>query len=217
MSVTTNGLKNGVATIQDLIGIGPSDPGFYVASGTRQLIPFLFDRLVDFLGSEYSARASSGDVLSRPGPLIWVDSGNLFDPHAIALAAARRGMNPVRLLRAFHVARPFTAFQYQQMLRKVPVSVGCRYPFVILSDLMGLFYDPEIQERDVRRAFQGFLVQLALLKKRAVILGLQFPYEAPSARRHFLPHLLAAATRISSRPRSLLFEEPHPVLAESAA
>jgi len=211
--------------IHELIQPGPVENGFYLLSGSRKMVPMVSDRLVDFLNMEShinrplrSKRQETG-VSSEIGKLMWIDSGNSFDPYHMAQSAVRRGLNPRRIVRSIQVARPFTAFQFQQMLDKVPkpsifkVSEESnssekrvclpdrqvqRSPLVIISDLMSLFYDSEIQERDVRRAFQEFMIALSFLKKRAIVVGLQIRYPAPPDRTQFLPELLSQADRILS-------------------
>ncbi|OVE77791.1 hypothetical protein BVX98_01845 [bacterium F11] len=218
-------------SLPDILTSGSVRPGFYVMSGTRSLAPMLLDRLVGFLQREMgvpSGRLSmwteTGSTDSLPfekkakvaiGKLMWIDSGNIFDPYHMARVAAQRGLSPVRILRSLQVARPFTAFQLQQMLKKIPnptqlrtfipdgqagsvvdSQLMVRVPLVIISDLMSLFYDPEIQERDVQRAFRDFMRQLSFLKTRAVVLALHPRYAVPKQREHFLPTVLNLADRM---------------------
>jgi|GEM_PF-4162328 len=205
------GMTDGMS-LQDLFVSGGVQPGFYVASGTRDLVPFVLDRLVGFLQSELETTSNNSSQASQVGKLLWIDSGNYFDPYRMALTSVRRGLNPTRILRAIQVARPFTAFQFQQMLEKVPKPVLLkvqgpnrmarlvwRRPLVILSDLLKLFYDEEIQENDVNRAYRDFLIRLSFLKKRAIVVGLHIIYPTPRKRVHFLEPLLSFATRLTPR------------------
>lgn len=230
--------------LEDLLVQGPVQPGLYAARGDRDTVPRLleivvdllwFDALTPFRDAPAVAGIREGDTLSAGsdgcfpggvrrsegrkapsliGPLFWIDSGNSFDPYRMSVAARRRGLDPARVLRAIRVARPFTAFQFRQMLDKVPFAArgACPVekseagtpqpaglwwtPLVIISDLTSLFYDPEISESDVNRAFQQFVPQLTELSRRAVVLSLVMDYQVPARRRQFLPELLRNARRI---------------------
>lgn len=245
--------------LQDLIVPGPVDRGFYVASGGWELVHRVQDSLVDLLW-KYSLRqpqeaAENGEDVSRLsitahsgrfhrrasqiGQIIWVDSGNVFDAYHMAVAARKRGLEPIRVLRAVKVGRPFTAFQFQQMLDRVPNAALWAYPeeenasaaalpspfsrslalnpekeiregvrspsavwwtpLVIVSDLMGLFYDSELPEDDLHRAFREFMVRLSHLRERAIVLALLMDRDVPPSRRHLLPEVLRLARRISTR------------------
>lgn len=242
-----------ITKLQDLITAGPVPRGFYVATGGRDLADQVQERLVDLLW-KYSVRhagetnadegVSFSHVGRRPsqiGQLIWVDSGNIFDPYHMSTLARQRGMNPARVLRAVKVGRPFTAFQFQQMLERIPNPALWAYPegegmpqaelpsafsrevaaldenavvdvrapnavwwtpLVVISDLMGLFYDPELPEDDLYRAFREFLTRLAHLRDRAIVLALLHDHVVPPARRHLLQEVL----RLSRLPMIQLKE-----------
>ncbi|MCG3205959.1 MAG: hypothetical protein KCHDKBKB_02685 [Elusimicrobia bacterium] len=159
---------------------------------------------------------------SRIGQLIWVDSGNVFDPYLLSVEAKKRKLDPVRVLRAIRVGRPFTAFQYQQMLERVPNPAlwapdggnltqserirgeGLKNsqavwwtPLVVISDLMGLFYDPDLPDDALIRAFRSFMIRLTFLRQRAIVLALLHEDEIPVNRRHLLPDVLKLARRVS--------------------
>src|SRR5262249_3007551 len=125
---------------------------------------------------------------SHAGRLFWVDSGNSFNAYHVARAAAVNGLDPRRVLRAINVARPFTAFQLQQMVEKIPS--GPFNPLVICSDIQALFYDRELPECDSLRSFHRFVAGVMRLQERAVVLALLHQAEPQPSRRAFLPRLL---------------------------
>lgn len=182
--------------LQDLFAHGQVSPGLYVASGTRDLVQFVSEKVVELLNFEFRHAAADVKQESMLGKLMWVDSGNTFDPYSIARMAVQNRMDPKRVLRAIQVARPFTAFQFHQMLEKIPGgavwSSGTREPavqftpLVIISDLLALFYDPELQEKDRERAIGEFLQGLAILKRKAVVVALMMNHVPPASCR-FLP------------------------------
>ena len=181
----------------------PVSPGFYLASSYRETVPVVMKKIVDLLEVEWTTRML--EIYPRQesltGPLVWVDSGNSFNSYHVARLAAERGLDPRRVLRSIQVARPFTAYQFQKMLEKIPPAftsacsgvVSRRVPFVVISDVMGLFYDPEIQEDDRRRAYKEFLLRLSSLRQRAVVLGLLMNHVVPAECRSLLQPVLDRA------------------------
>ncbi len=211
--------------MDNLVSSGSVPNGFYVASGTRELTRQVLTRVVDLFKTEFesSSLETAQDQQSHVGRLFWIDSGNSFDAFHVARAAAERRLDPKRVLRAIQVARPFTAFQFQQMLEKVPKasrlslspteSIQWR-PLVIISDLMGLFYDDEIQEKDVQRAFRKFVDSLAALGDRALVIALCIDHSIPYQRRAFVSQALQAARRVNVMPPiSIPVHHPLPLVA----
>jgi len=229
-------------SLENLIVPGPVERGFYVAVEEGDLAPTVSKKLVELLDTEHSVPSPAPRSLgvggskisyspmrywrrnSRIGQLIWVDSGNRFDPYQLSVEAKKRKLDPTRVLRAIKVGRPFTAFQYQQMLDRIPNPAlwapnapegesvlspragrgGLSHsqavwwtPLVIISDLMGLFYDPDLPEDALIRAFRSFMIRLSFLRQRAIVLALLRNGEPPANRRHLLPDVLKLARRIS--------------------
>ncbi len=183
---------DGLIKLEDVVTPRSVPNGFYVAQGATAAVPRVLDHVVKLFHLESKTSTFSGSKASRVGRLFWVDSGNSFNAYYVAHSAAKWGLNPRRLLRAVNIARPFTAFQLQQMLEKIPA--GTFRPLVIISDLMGLFYDPEIPEHDAHRSFHRFVSGIMKLQERAVVLGLLHQEVAPPSRRAFLPRLLALSS-----------------------
>jgi hypothetical protein len=226
--------------LDNLIVADPVERGLYVATGGKEMVPVVLDKLVRLLDAENN----SPDTVpsenhpsysayrywrrnSRIGQLIWIDSGNMFDPYFVTRQARKRYLDPVRVLRAIKVGRPFTAFQFQQMLDRVPkpalwaptsvpatpdaslnkpMSGDLRNsqavwwtPLVIISDLMGLFYDPDLSEDALVRAFREFMIRLTFLRQRAIVLALLNDHQVvPDGRHHLLPEVLKLARRVSA-------------------
>lgn len=202
--------------------------GLYLVHGQRNLHDAMSDLIVEFLHKEIRTKTSSNlstndgaivrSTASTWGNLFWMDSGNMFDAYLISRMAASRGIDPKKVLRSLKVARPFTAFQFQQMLKKVPAAstfsalsykkdqfstvystaVTNMKPLVLISDLMALFYDPELKEDDLKRAYKEFILQLSILKERAVVVALVMDYRAPGDRGALLNPLERMASKIFS-------------------
>jgi len=228
-----------IMNLDNLIVADPVERGLYVATGGKEMVPVVLDKLVQLLDIEnQSSEATPAEGHppysayrywrrnSRIGQLIWIDSGNVFDPYFVTRQARRRYLDPVRVLRAIKVGRPFTAFQFQQMLDRVPkpalwaptsvpvtmdpalnkpLSGDLRNsqavwwtPLVIISDLMGLFYDPDLTEDALVRAFREFMIRLTFLRQRAIVLALLNNDVVPEGRHHLLPEVLKLARRVST-------------------
>jgi hypothetical protein len=71
-------------------------------------------------------------------------------------------------------------------------------PLVVISDLMGLFYDPELPDDALIRAFRSFMIRLSFLRQRAIVLDLLRENNIPENRRHLLPDVLKLARRVYS-------------------
>lgn len=233
-------------SLDNLIVPGPVERGFYVAvENSGDLANVVAKKLVQLLDQEHTVpsldpaplhdarqaeRAGSKLIYSpqrhwrrdsRIGQLIWLDSGNRFDPYAISTEAKKRKLEPGRVLRAIRVGRPFTAFQYQQMLDRVPNPAlwapdngiptlpervrdeGLKNsqavwwtPLVVISDLMGLFYDPDLPDDALIRAFRSFMIRLSFLRQRAIVVALLRDVQIPDNRRHLLPDVLKLARRV---------------------
>lgn len=229
--------------LDHLIVPGPVERGFYVAVGGRELAPLVLKKMVELLDVEHTIPPMNespvrpafggGSKLiysptrywrrnSRIGQMIWVDSGNVFDPYLLSVEAKKHRMEPARVLRAVKVGRPFTAFQYQQMLERVPNPAlwapdggsptlperirgeGLKNsqavwwtPLVVISDLMGLFYDLDLPDDALIRAFRSFMIRLSFLRQRAIVLALLREEEIPVNRQHLLPDVLKLARRVS--------------------
>ena len=143
----------------------PQQCGFYVLTGEFSLATQAQAALVRFV----EAQRRTG-LPSAWGALFWVDSGNSFDAYHAARVARQYGAEPSAILSRIRLARPFTAFQLQQMLKQIPALMPP--PLVVISDLMKLFYDSEIQEDDLKRAHRFFMVELERLKRRAMVVSL---------------------------------------------
>lgn len=78
-----------------------------------------------------------------------------------------------------------------------PPSAGWWTPLVILSDLMGLFCDPELPAQDQKRSFDLFRMKLAALKERAIVVGLLLDETPVQERRALLPKIMGLARRLN--------------------
>jgi hypothetical protein len=143
-------------------------PGFYLAVGPKEL-PFW-------------ALSSLCPALHNGGQVFWVDGANRFDAYGVGRAAQALGLSPHKILSRIQLARPFSAFQMENIistkLRRLSESIP-----VILADPLALFYDAELEEEDAHRAFRSFLKNLKDLPM--TILALAVKRTPPASREIF--------------------------------
>lgn len=173
-------MQGTVTGIQELLVRGIGESGLYIGCGTKKLIPLVLETWVKRI-----------HPISLKPRLVWVDSGNRFDAYLVSRAARQRGLSPKSVLESIQLARPFTAFQFHEMLEKIPKK-GTP-PVVVISDLMGLFYDEELPKKDMERAFRQFQIRLAALQKHAIVIALLIDGPVPKDRQHLLSSILAMA------------------------
>ena len=210
-------------SLDRLLMPGPVERGFYIASGSSDLVPSVLDKLVDLLWFDavdggdrdtgmLPVRHSTpvNQTWRRPskiGQIIWIDAGKVFDAERVSVAANRRGLDPMRVRRAINLYRPETAVQLAQMLGRIPrpalwaplvpdrqSNAFWWTPLVVISNVMNLFHESNMNDRDLRHAFDEFFAQLSFLKKRAIVLALhRIDKSVPYGRENFFSELTSIA------------------------
>lgn len=158
----------------------PAVPGFHMLVGPKQVQDLVLFSLV--------RRLHAGRTVH------WIDAGNRFNAHGLAVAARAAGLDERQVLARVQVARPFTAIQLTAMLsRKVPL-LPASSP-VIVSDPMKLFYDEEMPEDEVARVFRDFIDAVKGLGSPVLALGIE--RDAPEGRRGLSRRLLQEVKSLS--------------------
>jgi hypothetical protein len=111
-------------------------------------------------------RAQLGNPIGLNSSAIFVDGGNRFDAYAASNYAIEYGIEPNRALSRIHISRAFTYFQLVSLLTENLPSALTHYSskFVIVSDIIELFQDPEIKDKqEAYRVFQRMLRSLSVV------------------------------------------------------
>lgn len=150
----------------------PLNPGLYTAVGDRGLISF-------------SLRAIAVTFTPRHR-ISWIDAANQFNAHWIAQSARAFHKDSRESLRAFHYARPFTAFQLEAMvnLKLLPAMQSQNALFAVIADPLTLYEQAENQSYSITRSFELFTGGLKMLARQiALLLLIPSPKESPSYRK----------------------------------
>lgn len=153
--------------------------GLYAASGPRYIGGWVLGALAP--------------ALARGLEVCWVDAGNSFAAHHLAREAKRLGADPRAVLSRVKLARPFTAFQLEAMVRdKLHALAGMP---VVVAEPLALFTRPDAPPpADARRCFARVLAALGALPS---VLVLEVEREAPGWRDYW--RRLAGGCRATAR------------------
>jgi Rad51 protein len=153
------------------LGFAPLD------SVLRPLAP---GRLVTLMGPGSSAVSELAAFraqlpLERGGldsTVLFIDGGNKSDPYLFASFAKQHGVSPNEALRRVANCRVFTMYQLAQLVSEhlVPAVEDYAAQLVVISDLLGTFNEPELDEREVRRLLSGVERGIAEVKKKALVI-----------------------------------------------
>jgi len=111
-------------------------------------------------------RAQLGNPAGLESNAIFIDGGNSFDVYATSNYAIEYGIEPNLALSRIHISRAFTYFQLASLLTEKLLSALTHYnaKFAIVSDVTGLFQDPEIKDKqEAYRVFQRMLRSLSAI------------------------------------------------------
>lgn len=155
----------------------------------------------------------AASYLVAGGRVFWVDGGNSFNPYRLTEAAKRLGMDPAPLLRRLFVARAFTVYQLEALIRRRLKPSLERYPDAlgVIYDPLALFMDGEVGEVIVLRVLRQITSEIKGLKARGYRLIVLCPDRGLKiqSRDNLFNILGKTATRIITLPSSdrLLIEK----------
>ena len=105
--------------------------------------------------------------------VLFIDGGNRSDPYLFSSFAKQRGIKPATAMRRVTSCRVFTFYQLAALVSEHLVHAiedyGIR--FVIISDLLGTFNEPELEEREARRILAAIEEGLEKAKKQTLIIA----------------------------------------------
>jgi hypothetical protein len=158
---------------------------------------------------------------SRIGQIIWMDTNHTFDPQQIISESRRAKLDPARVLRAVKVWRPYDAAQLINLLDRIPnpalwapnTSKGDVLrrtergdlshsqalwwtPMIIIPDMLGYFCDDKLSDMQMVSLYRSFLIRLAFLRQRAIVLGLFNDAALPARRGPLLTEMIKMARRV---------------------
>jgi len=138
----------------------PPPPGLYVTIGPQNLVEWALENI--------------SKTLADPSRIVWVDGANAFNAYLVALAARAVLKDSERVLRSYHVARPFTAYQLEAMVSEklLPASRRINALICVIADPLRLFADAQGRDTQIRQCFNRFIIGLQAAATETAILVL---------------------------------------------
>jgi hypothetical protein len=105
--------------------------------------------------------------------VLFIDGGSRSDPYTFSSFAKQKGVKPVVAMRRVTSCRVFTLYQLAALvsehLERATEDYGTR--LVIISDVLGTFNEPELEEREARRALSAIEEGVEKTKKHALVVA----------------------------------------------
>jgi len=104
--------------------------------------------------------------------VVFIDGGNRSDPYLFSSFARQHDFRPSSAMRRIATCRAFTMYQLADLVSKhlVPAVTDYAAQLVVISDLLGTFNEPELDEREARRLLSSIEQAIGLVKKSALVL-----------------------------------------------
>jgi hypothetical protein len=171
----------------------PPPPGLYVTLGPRNLVGWALEMI--------------SKTLADPSRIVWVDAANAFNAYIVSMAARSVLKDPAHVLRSYHVARPFTAYQLEAMISEklLPAVRRVNALVSVVADPLHLFADAEGRDTQIRQCYTRFIFGLRAAASETAVLVLSTA--EPS---RYTQPLLSSATRLTQ----LSFVDHRPLLEE---
>jgi len=145
------------------------------------LRPLSEGRLVMFSGAPSSVVAELAAFRAQlpvesgglDSAVLFIDGGNRSDPYTFSSFAKQRGVKPAVAMRRVTSCRVFTLYQLAALvsehLERATEDYGTR--LVIISDVLGTFNEPELEEREARRVLSAVEEGVEKTKKHALVVA----------------------------------------------
>lgn len=104
--------------------------------------------------------------------VFFIDGGNRSDPYLFSSFARQRRVKPQAAMRRIATCRVFTIYQLADLVSRHLISAVNDYAaqLVVISDLLGTFNEPELDDREARRLLGAVEQAIGLVKKDALVL-----------------------------------------------
>jgi len=104
--------------------------------------------------------------------VVFIDGGNRSDPYLFSSFARQHDFRPSAAMKRIASCRVFTMYQLADLVSKHLVKAATDYAaqLVVVSDLLGTFNEPELEEREARRLLSSVEQGISLAKKNALVL-----------------------------------------------
>jgi len=106
--------------------------------------------------------------------VIYIAADNRFDPYVISRFAKAAGANPEDALRRILIARAFTAYQFVEMIARLPGDCS-DHDLVVVSGPCSAFLDEDVSHIDAARLFYRVLWRIVDLAREGMTVLLAQP------------------------------------------
>lgn len=144
------------------------------------LRPFSEGRLIVLSGGPSSAVAELAAFRAQlpveagglDSAVLFIDGGNRSDPYLFSSFAKQRGLKPAVAMRRVTSCRVFTFYQLAALVSEHLVRAAEDYGtrLVVISDILGTFNEPELEEREARRVLGAVEEGVEKAKKHAIVI-----------------------------------------------
>jgi hypothetical protein len=147
------------------------------------LRPFSEGRLILLSGEASSAVAELASFRAQlpiesgglDSAVLFIDGGNRSDPYLFSSFAKQRGLKPAVAMRRVASCRVFTFYQLAALVSEHLVRAVKDYGtrLVVISDVLGTFNEPELEEREARRVLVAVEEGIENVKRHALVIATQ--------------------------------------------
>ncbi len=104
---------------------------------------------------------------------LFIDGGNRSDPYLFSSFARQRRLKPSVAMRRVANCRVFTFYQMASLVSEHLVRAVEDYgtKLVVISDILGTFNEPELEEREARRILRAIEEGIDRVKKNALVIA----------------------------------------------
>jgi hypothetical protein len=104
--------------------------------------------------------------------VVFIDGGNRSDPYLFSSFARQYGIKPNVAMRRIASCRVFTMYQLADLVSEHLLQATTDYAarLVVISDILGTFNEPELDEREARRLLCSVEEAIRRVKKDALVL-----------------------------------------------
>jgi hypothetical protein len=105
--------------------------------------------------------------------VLFIDGGNRSDPYLFSSFARQHRLKPAVAMRRVATCRVFTIYQLADLIseRLATAAVDYAAKLVVVSDLLGTFNEPELEEREARRLLSAVEGGIKRVKKSSLVLA----------------------------------------------
>lgn len=105
--------------------------------------------------------------------VFFIDGGNQSNPYLFSSFARQHGLEPTVAMRRVATCRVFTIYQLANLISEHLVRAAEDYAakLVVISDLLGTFNEPELEEREARRLLSAVEDGIKRVKKNSLVLA----------------------------------------------